>query len=185
MKYIACPERILHRVADAKALKALVHAYVPEPSPNDCETNVLAAEIRRVVEKRHRLYQNLNALCGFGNKPPRENMHQIEDWQLLEKVTWLHKKGSTELVPLVGTPEHRFESVLKLRADVSFQLSSLKKLVPPRGGKPKLSHIGLWEVADPPLDLAMQLADGSCLTDINLLRVVSPAGQLQVRSAPD
>ena len=161
---------------------------MPDPSPDDYKANIFALENARLLEKRNHLMSNLNALCGFGNKPPRENMHQIEDWQLLEKqVTWLHnhKKGSTELVPLVGTPEHRFESVLKLRADVSFQLSSLKKLVPPRGGKPKLSHIGLWEVADPPLDLAMQLANGSCLTDVNLLRVVSPAGQLQVRSAPD
>ena len=120
-----------------------------------------------MAEKRHHLYQNLNALCGLGNKLPHDNMHQIGNWQLLEKVMWLCKEGSMELVPLVGSPEHRFGSVLKLRADVSFMLSSLKKLAPPRGGKPKLTRVGQWMVADPPLHVAMQLEDGACLTDVN------------------
>ena len=185
MKFLCSPDRLIHRVADADALRALVKARFPEPSPDDYEANIYALERARLLRKRTHLIHNLNALCGFGNEPPREKMHQIDDWQLLEKVTWLHKKGCTELVPLVGRPEHRFESVLKPRADVSFQVSSLIKLAPPRGGKPKLDHVGLWKVADPPLDLAMQLADGASLTDVNLLRVVSPAGQLQVRSAPD
>ena len=58
-------------------------------------------------------------------------------------------------------------------------MSSLKKLAPPRGGKAKLDHVGLWKVADPPLELAMQLDHGACLTDINLL---GPPSAAQVRA---
>ena len=181
MQYLVSPERLLFRVADADALKALVLERMPDPSPDEYEANIFALERARLLEKRKHLIHNLNALCGFGNKQPRDKMHQIDDWQLLEKVTWLYKKGSTELVPLVGRPEHRFDSVLRPREDVSFQVSSLIKLAPARGGKPKLEHVGLWKVADPPLDLAMQLDDGACLTDVNLLRCAPLCAQ--VRSA--
>lgn len=64
-------------------------------------------------------------------------------------------------MPLVGTPEHRYNSVLRSRADVSFALSALKKLVPMRGGKPKIDHLGppgqQWKRATVPFDLASSL----------------------------
>ena len=104
MKFLVSLERLLHRVADADALTALVLSRMPNTSPDDFEANVFKAEQTRLLEKRTHLIHNLNALCSFGNKAPRESMHQIDNWQLLEKVTWLRKEGSTELVPLVGTP---------------------------------------------------------------------------------
>ena len=162
------------------ALWAVVDAYLPDPSESDYEAVVFAAERSRQREKKSSLYHNLKAMCGFGTQQPHAHMHQIANWQLLEKCTWLCKEGSAELVPLVGTPEWRYKKVLQERGDVQFALSSLKKLAPARCGKAKLTHVGIWKVTTPPLDLVRELPDGACLTDVNLLVIARPAVSREV-----
>ena len=107
MRYLVSSDRHLHHVADADALRALVHEHLPDPSAADYDANVFDAERRRLLTKRSALLSNLKALCGWA-VAPRENMRQIDNWQLLDQVTYLYKEGSAELVPLVGTPEHRY-----------------------------------------------------------------------------
>ena len=173
MPILCTPTRLKFEVADATELKHVLDVLYPGPADD-----VPDAEKQKYLNDKAHLLSNLKALCGFGVQKPRENMHQINDYALLEKVVWLRKRGDPrqELVPLVGSPEWAYSSVLQPRTDVSFALSSLKKLAPPRGGKPKLDHVGkphVWEVAPQPLELAQSLPDGAHLSDVNLINVVT------------
>ena len=57
---------------------------------------------------------------GRGDGNDRTERKEAASWMLLDNVIWLKHDNGTEYVPLVGKPDHMFNSVVTPSSDVNF-----------------------------------------------------------------
>ena len=80
---------------------------------------------------------------------------------LFHNIYWLKHDDGTEYVPLVGKPQHMFDSVVTPRADMKFgSKESMSKLL--NGSR---AHIGPWKKVSPPRQV-FSLGNGSSLVGL-------------------
>ena len=104
----------------------------------------------KAVQKRYNLKRdevgNLRQLLGWkdvgtpkGGRNDRDKRKETENFMLFHNIYWLKHDDGTEYVPLVGKPQHMFDSVVTPRADMKFgSKESMSKLL--NGSR---AHIGL------------------------------------------
>ena len=59
-----------------------------------------------------KLLGNLRSLCGFAASAS-DAPNERGNWQLLQKVSWLKQDGDPEIIPVVGSIKHIFETVVQ------------------------------------------------------------------------
>ena len=111
---------------------------------------------------------NIKQLLGWnlmgnhtGDRNDRNERKEAANWMLLHNVTWLKHDNGTEYVPLVGKPQHMFDSVVAARSDMNIaSKASLRNLL--NGSKAK---IGGWSKVPPPRQV-YSLGHGSSLVGL-------------------
>ena len=146
----------LHRVADENAIDRLVEQVF---------TGQLDSE---TLKKKRQFKGNLKQLCGF-IQHGHNSKSLVNGYQIFDRMRWICMDGAKELVPILGTPEEAFKTVLN-RTDVNFSLDDLKQLLPTKSGNQKKKQVGkhpyIWRLAlQPPITAFQNIPDGGRLTD--------------------
>ena len=160
----------LHRVADENAIDRLVE-------------QVFTGQLdSKALEKRRQFKGNLKQLCGF-KQHGHNSKSLVNGYQMFDRMRWICMDGAKELVPILGTPEEAFKTVLN-RTDVNFSLDDLKQLLPSKSGNQKKKQVGnhpyIWRLASqPPIAAFQNIPDGGRLTDFyvsaEVILAVNPA----------
>ena len=102
---LVSPDRKLFLMADEDDLKAV-------------------AELYKLTSKQK---GNIRQLLGWvsvgnrsGDRNDRAERKESENFMLFHSIYWLKHDDGTEYVPLVGKPQHMFDSVVTPRADMKF-----------------------------------------------------------------
>ena len=149
---LVSPDRVLHILAfrDEDRLKALQEQYEFTP------------EVAR----------NLRQLLGWtevgngrGDKNDRTGRKEAANWQMLSEVNWLKHDDGAEIVPLVGKPTHKFDSMVAPPAKMKFSRGSMRNLL-----NGAIAHAGGWRVVSPPLEI-FTLRDGASLVGFPAAKV--------------
>ena len=149
----------MHRVANENAIDRLVDQVFPGPLD------------KKGADKKKHFKGNLKHMCGF-KQHGHNSKAMVDGYQLCDHMRWICMDGANELVPILGTPEDAFESVLNNRTDINFSLDDLKHLLPTKSGnqKNKKRQIGdhpyVWRLAvRPPITAFENIPDGACITN--------------------
>ena len=143
---LVSPDRKLFLMADEDDLKAV-------------------AELYKLTSKQK---GNIRQLLGWvsvgnrsGDRNDRAERKESENFMLFHNIYWLKHDDGTEYVPLVGKPQHMFDSMVTPRADMKFgSKESMSKLL--NGSR---AHIGPWKKVSPPRQV-FSLGNGSSLVGL-------------------
>ena len=143
---LVSPDRKLFLMADEDDLKAV-------------------AELYKLTSKQKGNIRQLLGWVGVGNRSgdrnDRAERKEVGELHAVPQHLRLKHDDGTEYVPLVGKPQHMFDSVVTPRADMKFgSKESMSKLL--NGSR---AHIGPWKKVSPPRQV-FSLGNGSSLVGL-------------------
>ena len=128
------------------------------------DRHVLVELVNR-LQLNYKLAGNLRQLCQYDRVgTDRKQRYDAAGWKLLHTIPWLRRDGCNERIPVVGKVDDFYINIVQKRDDMTFALSTFKKLLPSKEGNQCKHVVQQWRVVQTPCGLS-ELTDGSNLFD--------------------